>query len=363
MKILTGKLARLVYQGRSVWHTSEKQEAAPAHPHYQYRLPRNQSLLPEVLQAAFLTIADTPAELPVRYIYSLKNVYLSRPGAVFRNFRIFLPSLIHPSVLDQYSGNFLLKQWLGSITAAPTGATVALVHNQFSAINYFHWLIEALPRLIIVKITRPDCYLAVPAPVPEFIAMTAGLLGFNNLLPIAQEQIVKASHVLLPEATHVEGHQDPYLMQQVREQLLQGLGYQLKKPFRRIYVSRSRQRMRKLLNEAELDALLDRYEFETVYFEDMSFQEQVKTVLEASILMGVHGANLTNMLFMQPDAVLVELMNEQAPNLVYFRMASYLSLHYYCVPCAVAAGEEKTNNANLMVATEFVDQLLQGLVV
>jgi hypothetical protein len=349
---------QLLHKCRPAWYDHEKRLGSPAQRNYRYELPQNMTGLPTTLQAEFRAIAASQASLPERHVYRLSSVNVSWHGVVFRDFRIFLPSLIHDSVLPQYTNSFLLKQWLGEAVDAPSGSIVAVVHNQFSAINYFHWLIEALPRLLLVKTAEPESYLLVPAPVPEFISVTARLLGFTKLLLLQRNQVLRNTTVLLPEATHVDGHQDPVLMRQVRQQLVAGSGYVEQPPTRRIYVSRSRQRMRKLMNEAALDELLAAYNFEKVYFEELTFEQQLKISLEASVLMGVHGANLTNMLFMQPGTQLIELMNQHSPNLVYFRMASYLDVAYYNVPCQTAEGEENTNNSNLTVELAYLKRLL-----
>lgn len=47
--------------------------------------------------------------------------------------------------------------------------------------------------------------------------------------------------------------------------------------------------------------------FETVYAEDLSFDEQRNLFFETKILVTPHGAGLTNVLFMQPGTKVLEL--------------------------------------------------------
>ena len=89
------------------------------------------------------------------------------------------------------------------------------------------------------------------------------------------------------------GYMIPALM---REAVLASLAVSLdpaKRAKRRVYVSRSRQKWRPLTNEEEIVALLAGYGFETVYFEDMTFVEQVRTVYEAAVFIGTHEAKMT----------------------------------------------------------------------
>lgn len=44
-----------------------------------------------------------------------------------------------------------------------------------------------------------------------------------------------------------------------------------------------------------------------VCFENMSFQEQMKISNESEFMIGVHGAGLTNLMFMKPDSIIIEI--------------------------------------------------------
>jgi capsular polysaccharide biosynthesis protein len=94
------------------------------------------------------------------------------------------------------------------------------------------------------------------------------------------------------------------------------------------------------------------------YFEEMTFEQQVRLLHETRILMGQHGASLTNLLWMQPGMTVVELQNEASPNLAYFKLAGHCTLNYYCVACA-NIGEEATNNSDIRVNADNLRALLQ----
>ena len=114
----------------------------------------------------------------------------------------------------------------------------------------------------------------------------------------------------------------------------------------KIYISRGRAPRRKLANEAECIAVLERYGFKTVYFEEHSFEQQVKIALDAQYLISNHGAGLTNMLFMKSGGRVFELRQKgDAFNNCYFALASALQLKYFYQLC----DPENANSANLMV--------------
>ncbi|MDB6453594.1 glycosyltransferase family 61 protein [Falsirhodobacter sp. 20TX0035] len=80
---------------------------------------------------------------------------------------------------------------------------------------------------------------------------------------------------------------------------------------RRLYVKRRSDRVRGVLGEERLLDRLAPLGFETVFFEDMTVREQAATVASAECLVTLHGAGMTNMLFVPPGCLTVELSNCQ----------------------------------------------------
>ena len=80
---------------------------------------------------------------------------------------------------------------------------------------------------------------------------------------------------------------------------------------RRLYVKRRSYRVRGVLGEERLLDRLTPLGFETVFFEDMNVREQARTVAAAECLVTLHGAGMTNMLFVPPGCLTVELSNRQ----------------------------------------------------
>lgn len=67
---------------------------------------------------------------------------------------------------------------------------------------------------------------------------------------------------------------------------------------------------RKIKNEKDvLNIFKNKFntEIEEIDFSEMSFEEQMKKSNSSDLLIGVHGAGLTNLMFMQPDAKIFEI--------------------------------------------------------
>jgi capsular polysaccharide biosynthesis protein len=76
--------------------------------------------------------------------------------------------------------------------------------------------------------------------------------------------------------------------------------------------------------------LLLQYGYEIHFFEDYDLKKQIEIMSETKSLIGLHGAGLTNMLFMPANGQVLELRNENdAHNNCYFSLASDLNQAYY----------------------------------
>jgi capsular polysaccharide biosynthesis protein len=97
-----------------------------------------------------------------------------------------------------------------------------------------------------------------------------------------------------------------------------------------------------------------------VEFEKMTFMEQVTMCNTASILVGLHGAGLTNMLFMGATRLVVELRRENEDNFCYQYLAQALNMNYHFLECK-NLGTDPYNSefsVNLPEFKNLIDPLL-----
>ena len=80
--------------------------------------------------------------------------------------------------------------------------------------------------------------------------------------------------------------------------------------FKYIIISRSNAIRRRLINEDILYEKLKKYGFKKVFFEKLSFKQQIEISKSCKIMLGYHGAGLTNLFFMKPGSQCVEIINE-----------------------------------------------------
>jgi capsular polysaccharide biosynthesis protein len=80
---------------------------------------------------------------------------------------------------------------------------------------------------------------------------------------------------------------------------------------RKIYIARSNNNNRKLVNELEIIALCVSYGFEIVYPEKFSFEEQLKLFNSAKYIIGPAGAAFSNLIFCQKGTVVINFLAEE----------------------------------------------------
>lgn len=95
---------------------------------------------------------------------------------------------------------------------------------------------------------------------------------------------------------------------------------------RRLYISRAGRR--RVLNEAALMAMLDRYGFTLIEDRPRSLAEQMALYSQASFIIGPHGASFANILWCRPGTQLVELFAPTYYPKYFWYLAQVLGLRY-----------------------------------
>lgn len=168
--------------------------------------------------------------------------------------------------------------------------------------NYFMWVCYFLPLAIRVKEYLPmefsqiTVWLGVHARQFHFDSLRA--LGFDKI-NILDGKPRKLEEVLVPNFGYLDvvddqiGHYN--ILSRRSIVWLNGAFRKEGSSHRKIIVSRSLARTRRLLNE---DWLVKELEgFELVHLESLTFAEQVAMFSEARVVIAPHGAGLTNLVF------------------------------------------------------------------
>jgi len=235
--------------------------------------------------------------------------------------------------------------------------------------GYFHWLTDTVPRILVAQKAinhQENKELLLPKKLEkyDFTQITGKKLN-QELYFYEENQVYKIKKLILPSHIADSGNYDKELMKEIRRLLTNVVGENINNgkkhnPNKKIYISRQKSRYRKINNENQVQELLKKYNYEIHYFEDYSFQKQIELMQQTSSLIGLHGAGLTNMLFMNPNTKILEIRNqEDKHNNCYFSLASDLEIDYYYL---LSKGDSsETHTVNVDVDIEKLEQIILAM--
>ena len=193
---------------------------------------------------------------------------------------------------------------------------------------YYHWIFDIIPRLAKALEHAPDTGRVYLQRRSRFQDETLGLLGIEASKIVNTQDVpwISADNLVVPCHQIMTGHRHPrWVTDRIRTVFLPHAERQGKA--RRIYVSRSIARNRRVRNEDEIYGMLEARGFEFVHAEKLGFRQQVGMFAEAEAVVAPHGAGLANLAFCAPGTKVIELF----PSLVmdcYHRLCADLNLDY-----------------------------------
>ena len=188
--------------------------------------------------------------------------------------------------------------------------------------NYYHWVAQALPAIdnAIQHCTdhHPVCLLPPMGPLQQ---QTLALLGHRRARYLSVTEFVRArlalcefSDLLLSAFTVSMSARRTWdrLAAAARSDIATAP---------HIYVARTDSTNRRMVNEDELIAYLETVGFRIVLPGSYTPEEQIVLFREARVVVGGHGAGMTNIAFCRPGTLIYELLPAYYPNACFNRMA------------------------------------------
>ena len=283
---------------------------------------------------------------------SLEDVFVNAEAMIFRRGRIYPESFALPQYSEEFRrpdvyGRFLIKNhWLRR-GAFRLPSALWVIDNRSN--NYFHWLVESLPRLLRAESWYPDERLLL---LPEEYRRSA-FVGFT-LQAFPQIQDIKWIHprtkarvnhlayvprlprqppMRLPDAEEISA---------VRVRIAGLAAVNDASGPSRIYFTRGDvpSHRRRVRNERDVEQVLREHEFEIVRNDPATPWRQVELSRSAELMVGLHGAALTNVMFMPKGARLLELRHPGPHWDIYRRLAEMFGVTYTSQLCKPVEGGE-----------------------
>ena len=321
---------------------------------------------------------DKKSYVPTVSLYTLTNctaifwngysLFFDAAGGFIRECSDRLPVGVNGKVKD------MLKE---TLSPAIPGVS-AYIGDRFQDSNYCHWILDWLPRLSLCERAAPFDNIVSIELGPDFMRESLVFLGYQDKTIIAvgnTPYVWRFETLLVPNSPlkplkafrkaplqglyktrptyHPMHYCHPDLLQWWRSRC------PARKPHRKLYIPRLSKRV--VLNEKDLLGLLDGFEI----FDpgQHSFAKQIKMFSEAEMIVGAHGAGLTNLLFAPEGCRVLELFPGMGGTPAYFCLANALNHDYDLIMAegpSPLPGEREPNDLSFTVPLEQVGQWLQG---
>ena len=250
--------------------------------------------------------------------FSLKNVFLTNNfvpidlsnGLLFINqtyasLKDFLP----PTILVE-DGAFQIEA-----AAQTLSGKYAVIGGPVDG-NWWHWLFNWCPRLLLLKRLRPDLFYAKDV---KFIVHPLAMVGsfraildtfeisLNRIIPLDASKGYILEEAILVSFLNQEMHY-PVIMHAHARQILRSMRIeQTPCNGRRLFASRQDhpRARRRIRNFSDVSPILNKLNFEAWSFGDLSARDQVQLFHDAEIVAGVHGSDFTGVVFCRPGTKVV----------------------------------------------------------
>lgn len=234
--------------------------------------------------------------------------------------------------------------------------------------NFYHWHLDYLVRLAALSAYTADTgnqpQLLLPPGTSGWMRDALSLVGYDEaewcIWDGRRTEVERLVVPTLPRETEgsapgLANHYyslNPAAVQWLGARMRSNVGAEVTShtpDSGRLYVSRQGGDTRRVSNLDALGPLLEEYGFERFRPEEYSVAEQVTTFSEADVVLGVHGAGLTNLLFAS-DATLIELFGSYV-NPVFYALAVQTGNEYVC-------GAFEARESDLVVGPDRLRELL-----
>lgn len=244
-----------------------------------------------------------------KYFYIYKNFLLTKPS-------IAAKGLTNSSNIFNYGITKFCKKFNIEV--------VSIISGRDAKENYWHWLIDVLPRLIILEkeLNNKKVTLLVPDYKKEYQKDSLKYLIKNkktNFISLNRNRFSQFKKIV--SCTNNENFE--YLNFSLLSKLRNKILFQVKKnslilnnSYNKIFISRgdsTKKNKRILENSIEVEKFLSENGFKILILSKYSFLEQAAIFNKAKVIMGLHGAGFANIIFSKKKTKIIEITSSQWP--------------------------------------------------
>lgn len=245
-----------------------------------------------------------------QFMLFLDNGIVAKDGLVFTSDRKILKDTIPYPIND---GWWLRCNYAQKRTFFDGRLVVLSSHDQH---QWYHWLLQVLPRLKLLVESGIEydkiCIYNLELPWQKqslAIVMDSLNIPSERLFIVDPDEAIEAKTLIVPSVPYSRKLKQRKILPQWLSQFLQTTFLKNDGSMRpkRIYISRSAAKVRKIVNEDELSAFLITKGFVVLHLENVSVHDQANYFHNAEVIISPHGSGLSNLVFCRPGTVVIEI--------------------------------------------------------
>lgn len=215
------------------------------------------------------------------------------------------------------------------------------VNYQPFGTTYYHVITEVLPNALFLSEIIDNKEMPILVPESKFISNIFAWFDIKN--PITFK--LDGPYNFLKQQTTECGFPSPQKIFLLREIINRKVEY--KKEIG-IYIYR-KENWRQIKNSDKIfNFIKKRFNtIEWVLFNDQNLMDTIDIFSRAKIIIGPHGAGLTNMIFAPTNISIIEIMPIQEPNMCYWHQSCILENKHYIYPENYISSQDRNFDINI----------------
>jgi hypothetical protein len=292
-------------------------------------------------------------EIPAVQLFELRQTLVNNRTVLLKNVPIFKFTIHKKPTIFQ-----LCRDWVRLTLQKKEIQNFGILGVQEWSNNYFHWMTEVLPHIVVMHQANPTIPILIPSNYLHFKFIQQSLERLKIAFKTFDVKVaLKVKMLFAIPVPHV-GRFNEGLLHSFRDTFIKTINSDAK-THRLLYISRQKAKRRKVINELELSSFLTSKGFEKVILEDYTLDEQLQLMHESKMVVSCHGAGLTNIMFMQNGQTVIELKASNNNYWCYFSLARVFGLDYNYILCE--GDNENHRDANIKVDLHELSELLKKI--
>lgn len=297
----------------------------------------------------------TEEKIQASYLIELSNAYVSPFGIVYKNGFVVKESVYSMFKPHKQQLSFFKKILANKVIEIKGDCIVA--HNAYYE-NYFHWLLEIVPRMYVFREQAKNLKLIITDfKLPQFAKEFIDLFEFKEVIYLKEDELAKVER--LHFATHMSRGLafNPVATREMKSWLQSKLlDNQIPSAGEKIFISRKNAAFRKTIHENELSEFLNQESFISYDFTAPTIRQQANFFKDVRYIIGSHGAGFSNMIYSNNCELIIDIIHEEHFQDCFYNLAAVFDSNYYYFQCKGAGIDTNKNNDDVIVdLVKFTD--------